>query len=390
MKRAVIYFGFNNPRGHKRGVENSIEVQARALLGHNRKYYIFFDACPSVTRWGDVVSIGVKFGPLRFVTLNLVVARLLGRLRSQKYDVVLHSHNYLISLFLWWKSDLFSVHDGLWYQKKTVGSRTPLLFYFIERLVYRRSKNLHCNSRFTYDNSLLPGTGKPVRIIYNSTRLERLRAEGLQNPIRLAPNNTSMVFSVRSIEPRARIDLLVAVAERARDRRLPFSFFIAGKGPLLQYYRNEINRRELTNIVLLGYVSDAELVRLYAGCDLVLMTCEHGEGFGMPAIEGYLFGKTVVGSNRCAVPEVLVCQDHLVENDPDEIMSRLVALQTSSAASEKVVSYYGSRFSNTVITAEFRRLYDAVFASPGKVVTGPLGCNERGVGVPRVGKCHSM
>lgn len=377
MKRAVIYFGFNNPHGHKRGVENVIEIQAQALPSNSRKYYLFFDAHPSATRWGDIISIGIKFGPLRFIIVNLVVARLLRRLRSSDFDVVLHSHNSLVSLFLWWKSDLFSVHDGLWYQMKSMGRRISLLFWFIERLAYRRSKHLHCDSRFTYENSLLPGAGKPVSIIYCSTPLERRRTEGLQNPIRLTPKDTSMVFSVRSIEPRARIDLLVEVAERARDRQLPLSFFVAGKGPLLQYYRDEISRRGLTNIELLGYVSDSVLARLYAGCDQVLLTCEYGEGFGLPIIEGYLFGKTVIGSNRCAVPEILICQDHLVENDPDDVLSRLLALHTSPAASEKVVSYYYRRFSNAVITMEFQLLYDTVFSSSGKVVTAPLGCDEQ-------------
>jgi glycosyltransferase involved in cell wall biosynthesis len=370
MKYAVIYFGFNNPHGHKRGVENVIEVQAQALPAHSRKYYLFFDARPSVTRWGDIISIGIKFGPLRFIITNIIVATLLHRLRRSDFDVILHSHNYLISLFLLWKSDLFSVHDGLWYQMKSVGRRS-LLFWGVERIVYRRSKNLHCNSRFTYENSLLPKAGKPVHIIYCSTPLERRRSEGLQNPLRLTSKDTSMVFSVRSIEPRARIDLVIEAAERARDRQLPLSFFVAGKGPLLQYYRDEISRRGLTNIKLLGYVGDSELARLYAGCDCVLMMCEYGEGFGIPIIEGYLFGKAVLGSNRCAVPEILICQDHLVENDPDDVLRHLVALHISPAGSEKVESYYDQTFSNAVITTEFQVLYDAIFSPSRPVVATP-------------------
>lgn len=360
MKRAVIYFGFNNPRGHKRGVENVIEIQAAALPGF-RKYYVFFDSQASVGRWGRIVSIGIKYGALRFFTLNVVVALLLRRLKRNGYDTIVHSHNYLMSLFLFRRSDLFSVHDGLWYQKKTVGSRIPLLFYFIERLVYSRTNLVHCNSWFTYRKSLLSTSGKCATVIYCSTPFERYREDGLRAPIHLPGRERVMVLSVRSIEPRARIDLLIHTAQRAHDRGLPFNFYVAGKGPLLEDFRREIGNRQLGNIELLGYVNDSELVRLYAGCELVLMTCEHGEGFGLPSIEGYLFGKPVIASNRCAVPEVLISREDLVENNPDEILDRLVAVQTSPTASENFVSYYRTRFSNQVITGEFEQLYRNAF-----------------------------
>ena len=38
----VIYFGFNNPMIHKRGVENVILFQSQSLKTDIIKYYIFF------------------------------------------------------------------------------------------------------------------------------------------------------------------------------------------------------------------------------------------------------------------------------------------------------------------------------------------------------------
>jgi glycosyltransferase involved in cell wall biosynthesis len=48
----------------------------------------------------------------------------------------------------------------------------------------------------------------------------------------------------------------------------------------------------LNNITLLGYVSDIDVIKYYKECDLVLVSSEYGEGFGLP-IEGYLFNKPV-------------------------------------------------------------------------------------------------
>jgi glycosyltransferase involved in cell wall biosynthesis len=361
LKRAVIYFGFNNPKHYKRGVENVVEVQASSLPDAT-KYYVFFDSEDSLFRWGSIVCIGVRRGATRFIRLNLLLWYLLRRLKDSA--VILHSHNYLASLFLLRHTDLFSVHDGLWYQKRSVGSRIPWLFHFIEIRVYRRCKMLHCNSHFTLNNSLIGQVGRVAAVIPCSTPLEGLAEHGATHTWRFAPPTTTHVLSVRSIEPRARIDLLLEMAELAMAQNKAVHFTVAGKGPLLEIYRNEIRRRGLRNIELLGYVSDSDLARLYAGCDCVLMTCEHGEGFGLPLIEGYLFGKPVIASNRCAVPEIVISPEYLVENDAAAVLNRLISLRKCNTDPSEFVTYYNDRFSNRVIRGKFRQLYDLVVSDP--------------------------
>jgi glycosyltransferase involved in cell wall biosynthesis len=361
MKRAVIYFGQNNPRGHKRGVENVIDVQAAALKGC-RKYYVFFDQACSVNRWGDIAAIGLRFGRGRFIVLNLLICLLYHRLHARGYTVIIHSHHYLMSLFLWKNSDAFSVHDGLWYQKRTVGSRLLPLFWLIEHIVYLRSTAIHCNSQFTYDNSLLPLRGRRAEIIYCSTPFERIAPDNSALAPGVSPSPSAVtILSVRSMEPRARVDLILDVAERTRDRGLPFTFVVAGKGPLLGSFRDAVRDRHLESVQLLGYVGDSTLAYLYANCTMVLLTCEDGEGFGLPVIEGYLFGKPVIASNRCAVPEVIISREFLVDNDPAEILQRILALAGARYSAERFASYYKQRFSFNVIGAEFLRFYDSLF-----------------------------
>jgi glycosyltransferase involved in cell wall biosynthesis len=361
MKRAVIYFGFQNPRKHKRGVENVISVQAHALPHYN-KYYIYFDTEADLCRWDDVVAIGIKHSPARFLTLNVLVSTLTRRLEKRGYQVIIHSHNYLMSLFLWRKTDIFTVHDGLWYQKITVGSRIPSFFYWIERLAYSRVRFPQCDSEFTYRNSLLGACRRTAKIIHCSTPLERLEAQGTRHPNHFAPHDSYMILSVRSMEPRSRIDLLLDVAEQAQNEGTPWVFVVAGKGPMLAYYQNDSQQRGLKNIHLLGFVNDLELAKLYAGSDCVLMTCEHGEGFGLPVIEGYLFGKPVIASNRCAVPEVIQSPTCLVENEALAIKERLLRLTKDPRRPELYRTYYKDNFGNRVIEDRFRQAYTELFS----------------------------
>jgi glycosyltransferase involved in cell wall biosynthesis len=266
-----------------------------------------------------------------------------------------------MSLFLLSRTNAFTVHDGLWYQKRTTGSKTLWLFYLVERIVYGRVDYVQCNSEFTYRNSLLKRSGKKAEIIYCSTPLERIAQQDLQRSNEIAPRGKLLILSVRSMERRARIDLLIDAAELAQKENKPLVFRVAGRGPLLESYRKEIRSRGLENIELLGYVSDYELVWLYRECDAVLMTCEDGEGFGLPLVEGYLFGKPVIASNRCAVPEVLISPEYLMENRPDELINQLLLRIGVRAKPEQFLEYYRKRFSNRVIEARYADFYKTVF-----------------------------
>ncbi len=56
-------------------------------------------------------------------------------------------------------------------------------------------------------------------------------------------------------------------------------------------------------VVVAGYVSEAELAALYAGC-LALVFPSLYEGFGMPVVEAMALGRPVACSNVTALPEV--------------------------------------------------------------------------------------
>ncbi|MCK9401553.1 MAG: glycosyltransferase [Bacteroidales bacterium] len=165
--------------------------------------------------------------------------------------------------------------------------------------------------------------------------------------------NRNSILIIRSIEERARFDLLLQVAEQLREK--DYKFTVAGKGPLLEHYQKEIQKRQLKNIEMLGYVSDAELLNLYSNCDIVLMIAEYGEGFGLPVIEGYLFNKPVIASNKCAVPEVIISDAYLFENTVDNIINSLNS--TINIHNENYREYYNSKFSNYIVLAKLRNLY---------------------------------
>ena len=62
----VIYFGFNNPMIHKRGVENVILFQSQSLKTDIIKYYIFFGNEDQEFIWENIRCISIKHNLFRF------------------------------------------------------------------------------------------------------------------------------------------------------------------------------------------------------------------------------------------------------------------------------------------------------------------------------------
>jgi glycosyltransferase involved in cell wall biosynthesis len=85
------------------------------------------------------------------------------------------------------------------------------------------------------------------------------------------------------------------------------------------------------------------------------MIAEYGEGFGLPIIEGYLFNKPVIASNKCAIPEVIISKAYLFENTVNDIIQSINF--AFSIQHENFRTYYDKKFSNSIVLEQFRKLY---------------------------------
>lgn len=339
----IVFFGYNSFKQHKRGVENVIDFQSKAC-DFDGIYYMHWGSKTTAYKNNKFVCISIMHCWYWPLLLNIVLFKI-----KRKANFITHSHNPLFSFFSVFHTDILTVHDGLYYLNKSKKRKISFLFRIIESLLYFRCTLVHFISNYTKQQTLF-GNRTNFVIIPNTSHFEPLVHLFELHQRR---SNILSVLIIRSIEERARFDLLLQVADRLRDTDIKFS--VAGKGPLLNYYEDEIKKRQLDNIEMFGYVTDEVLLDLYSSCDIVLVIAEYGEGFGLPIIEGYLFNKPVIASNKCAIPEVIISKKFLFKNNVDSIVSSINFAKNIHDIS--YFEYYNNNFSNNLVLSQFRDLY---------------------------------
>ena len=130
------------------------------------------------------------------------------------------------------------------------------------------------------------------------------------------PATVGPILHIGTLEPRKNVAALVkAYLELVKEDRRTAPLMLAGQGDsavLLSGNDPELMR---THVRVLGYVSDAERLRLYREASMLVMASVD-EGFGLPALEAMTLGVPVVVSSRGSLPEVV--GDAGLLADPDD------------------------------------------------------------------------
>ena len=94
-----------------------------------------------------------------------------------------------------------------------------------------------------------------------------------------------------------------------------------------KYILDEIDKLGIVDDVILpGYVKDAELPLIYNGAKLFVLLSLY-EGFGLPLVEAMACGTPIIASNRSCFPEILEGLEVLVEpHDIDDIAKKILTL----------------------------------------------------------------
>ena len=147
-----------------------------------------------------------------------------------------------------------------------------------------------------------------IEVIHPASRFPALPVADLHRPVRLYHLLPGRFWlSVGSIEPRKNHRRLLeayAIARSEPSSRLPL-VLAGGPGWLMDDFETTLHYMgSAGDVILTGYVSDADLEWLYRNCFAFLYPSLF-EGFGMPALEALSLGAPVICSNTTSLPEVV-------------------------------------------------------------------------------------
>jgi len=157
--------------------------------------------------------------------------------------------------------------------------------------ISKYSKNV-ANEHLNFDN-------KQQRVIYNGLTLKQPIDTVKPNSI---TNSQPYLFSIGIVSAKKNFHTLIPMMKELTDLHL----IIAGNNS--SSYANEINQ-EITNaglenrIKLVGEVTEFEKNWLYENCEAFVFP-SISEGFGLPVIEAFYFGKPTIISNKSSLPEI--------------------------------------------------------------------------------------
>ena len=272
----------------------------------------------------EIVEVGggstQKRGTLRrhFTTIgvDLVWHPLLGRLRAATTGAdIYHCPGLRGPLTHGRMPIVVTIHDLVpWLNPELMSRLTRGHARLAQRRMARTADLVLCNSQDTA-NDVERLFGVPAaRLRVTPLGVDPMFFESVAGP---APIAEPYVLFIGSEQPRKNLERLEQAIALLRDRGYPHVLVTAGADSWGRVNFGDAFVRKL------GKVSDAELVRLYAGAACLAIPSLH-EGFGLPALEAMAAGTPVVASNTSALPEVTGGAAILVDPlDPHDIADGL-------------------------------------------------------------------
>lgn len=179
------------------------------------------------------------------------------------------------------------------------------------------------------------------------------------------PDRPTLLF-VGRLEPRKGLEVLIRAFTLLKSDHPELRLVVVGEGSERQRCQSLLPARLRADVLFLGRLSDADLPRVFAACDLYVSPALGGESFGIVLLEAMAAGRAVVASDLPGYRSVMTDgrQGRLVPpRDPPRLAQAIGALVANPAlrrAAAEQGRETAARYDWTEVAMEIRRHYLAV------------------------------
>jgi len=162
-------------------------------------------------------------------------------------------------------------------------------------------------SKFTAEQfiKLFKISKEKIKIIPEGVDLEKFNRNVDSSDINEKLGNERKILFVGNLHLNKGVHFLIKSFALVKSKIDDVKLVIVGDGPLKHYLINLTKRLNLEkDIIFTGFVSDEELPKYYASCD-IFASASVLEGFGLIFLEAMALGKPIVAFNLTSIPEVV-------------------------------------------------------------------------------------
>jgi glycosyltransferase involved in cell wall biosynthesis len=143
-----------------------------------------------------------------------------------------------------------------------------------------------------------------IRIVHNGLKIEAMRRHPYRKIHQIEKYGHGIILgNAGRLTPQKGHQYLIHIASKLKERKLDFTLFIAGSGPLKSDLEKEIIENDLTNeVFLLDFVDD--IPSFMRSIDVFVLS-SIWEGFGFVLAEAMVFEKPIVAFDITSNPEVV-------------------------------------------------------------------------------------
>jgi len=254
----------------------------------------------------DFIRIGRPFpipmhGSIARITLSLRLAAGVKRLlRDEAFDVV-HLHEPLmpaLPLTVLRFSPTINIGTFHAYARSNIG------YYYGKPLLKRYARRLHERLAVSeparqFVSRYFPGD---YHVVPNGIDLALFRQ---QPPLPAYRDGKLNLLFVGRLEHRKGLGYLLRAYMRLRRERDDVRLIVVGDGPYRRWYARWVQRNEIPDVAMVGFVDASVKPRYYATADVFCAPNTGDESFGMVLLEAMAAGKPIVASDIAGFRQVI-------------------------------------------------------------------------------------
>jgi glycogen(starch) synthase len=235
--------------------------------------------------------------------LNLAMAFKAEQLTEEiKFDLI-HAHDWLVGAAAIALKELITIpllttiHATEHGRNNGIHNEMQQFIHDREHQLISESDQIIVCSEFMLEELISDFNTKAEKITVIPNGIESLTIERKVEEFFPELRQKRYIFSIGRIVKEKGFETIIEAAALAKEKAMDCSFIVAGKGPMLQAYQQQISERKLTNhVAFIGYITDEQRNALIHGSELTVIPSLY-EPFGIAALETMVMGKPTVVSN---------------------------------------------------------------------------------------------